>query len=243
MRDELADLVYPVLEYGLSLRERLEAGGRGMEEPALEAEQATLQGLLLPEADARRWPDYGGDPGQPGVLGSGASESGVPAAGVTGPPGHASRFLGVRYALVCWLDELFVLDSPWAERWNEHKLEVLLYASNDRAWKFWDQARQAAVRGAGPLEAFFLCVLLGFRGELGEDPGRLSEWIAQARALLTRAPGRGWTAPPALEPPTNVPPLHGRRRLQRLILIAGAVLLAVLPVVAFFLALAGVRSP
>ncbi len=221
MGDETASLVHPVLTYGLALRERLEAG----EAPPLDSEQATLMGLLLSEREARRWPDYGGAPAQERDRTSGHAEG-----------AGAERFLGARYALVCWLDELFVLSSPWRERWNEHKLEVALYASNDRAWRFWDQARLAAARGGPALAPFFLCVMLGFRGELGLEPDRLREWVATARAQLARGPGKEWSAPPEREPAARVPPLSGRRRLQRLVLVAGGVLLALVPVLAFVLA-------
>jgi type VI secretion system protein ImpK len=224
MRDELADLVHPVLERGLRLRERL-AEGEGL---SLEAEQSALLGLLRTEAEARRWPDYGGE--AVGQDGQGAE----PTRAVVGR-GGAGRFLGVRYALVCWLDELFVLDSPWSEQWNEFKLEAALYASNDRAWKFHEQARLAAARGPAVLEPYLLCVMLGFRGDLGDDPERLAAWVSEARSTIHGGHPQGWVAPAALEPAARVPPLHGRRRLQRLILVAGAVLLAVLPVVAFFL--------
>ena len=42
-----------------------------------------------------------------------------------------------------WLDELFILYSSWESAWNERKLEGSLYGSNDRAWRFWEQARIA----------------------------------------------------------------------------------------------------
>src|SRR4051812_34464911 len=132
MREEIANIVHPVLARGLGLRDRLLRGV----EPAFEEEQATLLSLLLTESEARRWPDYGGD--------------------ATG----TAPFLGARYALACWLDEIIILDTSWSQRWNEHKMEVRLYATNDRAWKFWDQARLAAGRtGADALEAYFHCVM------------------------------------------------------------------------------------
>ena len=66
--------------------------------------------------------------------------------------------------MVCWLDELFLVDSAWDARWNESKLELALYGTNDRAWHFWEQARLADTRpGTEALSAFFLCVMLGFR--------------------------------------------------------------------------------
>ncbi len=40
----------------------------------------------------------------------------------TGSPGD--RYLGVGYPLVCWLDEVFILDprSPWRKEWQETTL-------------------------------------------------------------------------------------------------------------------------
>lgn len=209
MREEIANIVHPVLAHGLGLRDRLLRG----EEPAFEEEQATLLGLLLSDRDARRWPEYGGD------------EVGE------------SPFLGARYALTCWLDEIFILDTPWSQRWNEHKMEVRLYASNDRAWKFWGQAKFAADRpGVDALEAYFLCVMLGFTGDKVDDVARLADWSAVTRKQLRQAGGGAWRAPPGVEPGTHVPPLRGRQALQRLLMIASAVLVATVPLVALALA-------
>jgi type IV/VI secretion system ImpK/VasF family protein len=220
MREEIANLIHPVLARGLDLRDRLLRG----EQPSLAAEQATLLGLLLNEREARRWPEYGGDP----IDQVAVTSSEVPT--------HLS-FLGARYALVCWLDELFILDTPWSQSWNEHKLEVRLYASNDRAWKFWDQAKLASDRtSADALEVCFLCVMLGFTGDRVDDPSQLVSWIANTREQLRRAQQSPWRAPPGLEPMTRVPPLRGRQALKRMLLVASIVLLTVVPIVALFIA-------
>lgn len=212
MQEEIAKLVHPVISYGLDLKARLDDG----DEPMLDVEQAALKGLLLGEAEARRWSSFGGD-----IRPS-------PIDGPTEPARRAEQFLGIRYALVCWLDELFTVNSPWETAWNERKLEVALYGTNDRAWKFWDQARQAETRPeTDPLEVFFLCVMLGFTGELREDPDRLAAWVAAAQSRVTGARGRDWSPPLDLDPPTFVPPLRGRERMQYL-LITGAVTLTIL---------------
>src|SRR5260370_17259881 len=57
MRDEIANLVHPLLMYGVDLKERLDRG----EDPNLETEQAQLKGLLLSESEARRHHDFGGE--------------------------------------------------------------------------------------------------------------------------------------------------------------------------------------
>jgi type VI secretion system protein ImpK len=223
MRDEIARLVHPVLDRGLELRQRLLRGER----PVLYAEQAILKGLLLTEEEAQRLVDFGGEPEvRPVNRARTTSDVGVQE---TDP-----QFLGVRYALVCWLDEVFVLDSPWESQWNERKLEGALYGTNDRAWQFWEQARRAESRpGTDALEVFYLCVMLGFRGELREDPEKLGAWIAGTRGRLARPPE--WTPPPSADPPTDVPLLRGRQSLQRMVFLGGLVLLLVIPVLAFFL--------
>lgn len=215
MQEAIANLVHPVLIQGLQLKDRLSMG----EEPQFEIEQAALKGLLLSDIEARHWADFGGDAGQD--------------LGLEGRPRSDRAFLGIRYALTCWVDELFTLNSPWASRWNERKLEVALYATNDRAWKFWEQARLAEARaGTDAIEAFYLCVMLGFRGELREEPERLSAWGAAARAQIGRGRGGDWPYPPELEPPSNVPPLSGASKLRRMILTGGVVLLIIVPLMA-----------
>ncbi|MBI3823703.1 MAG: DotU family type IV/VI secretion system protein [Planctomycetes bacterium] len=213
MQDDLTDLVHSILQHGIQLKKRLMRG----EPLVLENEQAILKRMLLTEADAQRWSDYGGEP-------------------FAAQAAPASRFLGIRYALVCWLDEIFLVDSPWDSRWNESKLELGLYGSNDRAWRFWDQARLAEARPTSDaLSAFFLCVMLGFRGDLGEHPDQLQAWVESSRRRLTRSDGPQWVRPPEITPVTNVPPLRGRESLRRMIFSGGVLLLILFPLLAFFL--------
>ncbi len=221
MREELANLVHPVFTHGLRLKQRLERG----EQPDFDAEQMTLKGLLLSELEAKRLVDFGGQGDSPGMtrLGTGTRRS-------------PDQFLGIRYALACWLDELFILDSPWGREWNERKVEEALYGSNDRAWAFWEQARLAEARpGIDALEVFYLCVMLGFRGDLREDPGKLRAWADAAGSRIAKEQGKEWPMPAELEAPTNVPPLHGRERLNRMVLVAAAAALIIIPIVAFFI--------
>jgi type VI protein secretion system component VasF len=141
---------------------------------------------------------------------------------------------------VCWLDEIFVLGSNavWAAEWNEAKLEVRLYDGNDRAWRFWEQAQLATTRqSSDALEGMLMCVLLGFSGEKVDDTATLSGWVATTKLQLGKGrQGPAWSAPPGLEPETNVPPLEGRPRLRTMLLVACGVLLALVPLVALLLA-------
>jgi type VI secretion system protein ImpK len=219
MREEIAELVHPILSYALQLRRRLLIG----EKPTLQAEQAHLLNLLLNDTEAHKVPLYGGD-----VVDqmSPLSKDEV-----------KNQFLGIRYALVCWLDETFVLSSPWSSQWNEAKLEVRLYSSNDRAWRFWEQARIATDRRqSDAVEVFFQCVMLGFVGELIDSPEKLAEWVAQTRNQLLVAGQTSWKPTVGADLQTNVPPLNGRQAVRTMMFVALSVVLLLVPVVAFLIA-------
>lgn len=220
MQQELAELVQPVIAFGLRLKERLRRG----EPLVLETEQAVLKGLLLSDVEARQLVDFGGE------RRHGAERSSDDPAS----EGSGSSFFGVRYALVCWLDEMFILDSSWESKWNERKLEVALYGSNDRAWKFWDQAIQAESRpGSDALEVFFLCVMLGFRGQLAERPDRLKSWVASTKSRILGSLRTSWDFPPELDPPIHVPPLHGAEKFQAMVFRSACIILVLLMGVCF----------
>jgi type VI secretion system protein ImpK len=196
IREELADVIYPVIRQGLRLKERLKRG----EKLSLSEEQGELKRRLRTANESMRWRSYGGD---------------------------GDQFLGSRYALACWLDEVFILDSPWREDWNVRKVEEALYGSNDRAFKFWEQARQAQQRGdSDSLEVFYLCMMLGFRGDLRDEIHQLSDWRETFETQLNQGQASDWPEkPPELPlPPTNVPPLRGRERLRWLLLALAVVL-------------------
>jgi type VI protein secretion system component VasF len=211
MRDEFTRQLYDVLLHGLKLRDRVAGGSR----PELLTEQARLKSMLGSSQSPAPW-GGGSDPNR--------SISGSASGG---------DFLGIRYALTCWLDEILI-EAGWRE-WDENKLENALYRTNIRYSNFWQQARlaEASPAAAEALEAFLLCALLGFRGELGENPERLKEWVQSTRRRVTSGLGKELPPLPEKAPVSNVPPLLGvegyRKMTQRL--VAG-VLFAV-PVVAF----------
>jgi type VI secretion system protein ImpK len=204
MREEIANLVYPTLAYGLELRERLEYGER----PDMAAEQAHLRGLLKTAAEAQRWPDYGGD---------------------------GDRWLGIRYALACWVDEILTLHSPWGPQWQNHILEESLYGTRDRAWNFWAQAKRAQARpGIDAVEAYYLCVMLGFRGEGPDKPETITSWCEGVREQLAREQSRSWPGLPAeLQPEVNATPRRTRERLRRVLLGLACVLAVLIPLTTY----------
>src|SRR5262245_31300857 len=120
MRDEIASLVHPVINYGLSLKERLERG----EQPDLDSEQAQLLRYLTTK-EGQLQADFIGDGGV-GASSIGSSRMGD---SIRRDP---NRFLGIRYALACWLDEVFILEVPWIG-WENRTLEGQLYGMREGA--------------------------------------------------------------------------------------------------------------
>jgi len=211
MRPDLADRTFDVLLAGLSLRDRVTSGAR----LNLASEQAKLKALL----GANTAPPWG-------------------AAGHDPHADHASPdFLGIRYALACWLDEVLIA-AGWKE-WDETKLEATLYHTNIRYGNFWTQARlaEAIPESADAHEAFLWCVLLGFRGSMEHTPDQLREWVSAARSRAVRAGGREPPQIPEAVAPKDPVPLRGeeayRGAVRRLVLVA----LAAVPVLAFLLVL------
>jgi type VI secretion system protein ImpK len=223
MSQDVDALVRRVLRHGIMLKDRLRLG----ETFDLRNEQAVLKRMLLTEEQAAQLPDYSSDAANaPRDLGF---------AGTMTPAERTPPFLGIRYALVCWLDEMFLIDSPWDSQWNEFKLEQSLYGSNDRAWKFWEQAKIAEKRpGRSALRAFFFCVMLGFRGDYRDDIAFLGAWTDAARRRLADENAAEWPMPPDREVHTSVPPLFGRDALRRMVMSCGTLLLILVPLVAFF---------
>jgi type VI secretion system protein ImpK len=141
----------------------------------------------------------------------------------------------VRYALTCWIDELFILHSPWQKRWNESKLEFQLFRSNERAARFWEKANRALASGDVALvEVFLLCVALGFRGGMADNPAGLTQWTEAARRLVEVELGRVWINPPSREPHIHVPPLSASERFTKTATRIGLLAMLVIPLVILF---------
>lgn len=192
MKSALANLVYPILSYGLDLKERVDRG----EALEVEYEQNQLIHRIQP-AEGSFVPEFVGQ----------------------------GNFLGVRYALICWLDEIFILDSKWSAAWNERSLESQIYSTRDRYWKFWEQYELAKPMGTDIVEAFYQCVMLGFRGRYGDAPDDLKAKMDDAKARVVKSLSQAWNAPSGLNVPADVPPLRARNGLRRMVLIGLATFL------------------
>lgn len=143
---------------------------------------------------------------------------------------YGKDFWGIRYPLVCWLDEIFTSNkSPWADIWNEQKIEVELYSTNDRAWKFWEQAMLSEeFNSTDVLEVFFLCSIFGFQGTMVEKPGELEGWQKKTALKFISTKSLNdieWES----EMPTNVPPRISAYAFKKMKMILNVVLTILLP--------------
>jgi hypothetical protein len=245
VRDDLAHTIADVFASGLELKDQLHGGGR----PDFETEWRKLKTLLGGKLAAN-------------VAGVAASERGLdpsshnaPPVMLTGmaPPRDAGMQQGLgspRYPLACWLDEIFVKDSPWGDLWARRLMETEFFVSPERAYRFWQQLeRLERVDREGSsdlLEVYYLAVMLGYRGDYQEQLGnrpefrdhgdKLDAWAstAGARVLRNYVKGDCPHLPPALpDPQINVPPRQGQTRFQRMLTWGGG--LAVVAVAAAIL--------
>jgi type VI secretion system protein ImpK len=222
MRPEIASLFHCIVGQGLFLKERL----RAMPQEDLNfltEEHAALHGLLLMTHQAQSFRDYTGDPAAPAAHA-------LLAAAAPYPP---DQFLGIRYGLACWLDEIIIEISPWVKEWWENsKLETKMYPPlNVRERKFWEQAALAEGRpDIDALEGYYLCVMLGFRGIYQRKPRDLQAWLQKVQPRLLTALKRPWSGKPTpvpVQPQTM--PLTGYKAYNRmlgatLVLAAGVIL-------------------
>jgi len=216
VKNQIAKQFHQVVGYGLDLKERLERGER----PPFDHENTQLRSLLWGGSEMRNDPDYAGEGGGQDIR-------------ATGGRGDSNRFLGARYALTCWLDEIFITDSSYSQEFNERKLEVAIYGgSAERAWRFWEQAHMAEKRpGSDALEIYYWCVMLGFRGEYREKPDKLQSWAEGIRDRIRRAHKAELSLPADQGFTTFVPRLTGADRFGSMIKIAAAVALIAVPLI------------
>lgn len=140
------------------------------------------------------------------------------------------------YLLTCWLDELFVIDSPWSRPWNEQKLELMIYGTNDRAWRFWEYVRSVQCsESRSVMNLVIACVLHGFQGQMVDSPSEMRKWFDNYREGLIQKSVRIWKLPPDLPVVANVPALSGTRSLERSIRIALMAGTVVIPLISFLI--------
>lgn len=140
--------------------------------------------------------------------------------------GVSPEWLLAKYALVSWIDEMLV-DTPWTGRewWSNNVLEVELFHTRLCNEQFYVKAQDASsLRDRDPLEVFYNCVVLGFRGlyrdpELARVltrahrlPPDLETWARQTALGVRLGQGR----PPLARPRRDIrgaPPLRTRTHM------------------------------
>ena len=218
----LASQVHEIFSRGLDLHERLERG----DAPDFANEHDHIRKLLWGEGEAAANPEFAG------AIGIGASASG---AGNFDPN---TAFLGARYALACWLDELFVLNTPWSPEWsaqwkeNMMEVEVVGTGAGEAAWRFWQQTKRASTRpGTDALEVYLWCVMLGFRGDPESEGIDATKWADSTRKHIIQSRNQRFPHEAGANPRPDVDILTGRKHVLLMLRIG----VLVLAVAAFFL--------
>jgi type VI secretion system protein ImpK len=199
MTDAFANLVGPVFQHVVDLQARLEEG----ESPTLQAERDRIL-AVLGEAERK----------------AGASSSQL-----------AHDFELARRALVYWIDEVLI-NSGWdhATEWKQHILEWDIYQERLRADRFYELAHEAeTLAGTDPLETFFLCVALGFRGHYVDRPKELDGWVERVYNRIvagSHQPDRFMADDSGRDAPLQ--PLSGKSVLLAASLLVSATALATL---------------
>jgi type VI secretion system protein ImpK len=199
MTDAFANLVGPVLQHVVDLQHRLEEG----ETPPLEAERDQIL-AVLGEAERK----------------ARASSSQL-----------ANDFELARRALVYWIDEVLI-NSGWehAIEWKQHILEWDIYQERLRADRFYEVAHDAErLAGTDPLETFFLCVALGFRGRYVDRPKELELWAERVyNRILAGGHHPDRFLPDETGPSASLQPLSGKSVLLAASLLVSATALVTL---------------
>lgn len=219
MNDKYAQVVHEVIGHGLELKARLVRG----ESPSMQVEQHRFIQMLTGRSELNQDSTYAGDA--------------VNARLSINPSRAMEPFLGIRYALACWLDEIFIApDSPWSSQWTSSTLEVFLYGgTQDRAWRFWENAIKAEARpGPDALEVYLWCVLLGFRGDPTQSRvTNVARWIDTTRSRVMSSMPKEFPMPTEREAPSDVPPLHSSDRYGFMLRLFSLLLILTLFVAVF----------
>ncbi len=94
----------------------------------------------------------------------------------------------VQYALVAWVDEQCI-SLPWQGRewWKNNSLEVAYFQTKNSHNDFYIQAEEAIRHNdRNAIEAFFLCVALGFRGMYIDLRSKNPEYAQRAKEFVNR---------------------------------------------------------
>lgn len=153
-----------------------------------------------------------------------------------------------RRALIYWVDEVLTMADA---EWKDITLEFDYFGEKNRAWRFYEYGeRVARANSSDVIETWYLCLVLGFEGDIGEAfrehlhqvlPGGTSNstsarqaW-ANELAKLIRKP----SLPEMAGEPLNgsVEPLTGATWLQTMLASLFVVTVALIVLLAIFIKL------
>lgn len=227
--------MHEIFSAGLELKDRLDKGMR----PDFNREYNRIRSLLLAGGTLDFEPIYRGD------------QLNFNPRSTTANVNRDNLYFGIQYPLACWLDEIFIVYAPrwWSVEWTAQTLEQdLLGGTQEREWRFWQQARLAEGPKGSPeaIECFLWAVMLGFRG----NPESVSPaidpvtWVNSTRSRVLTTRKEPFAEPPLREAPKDIPPLKGSARLRSmfrtLIIVFGISLFLV--IVAIFKYTTGSKS-
>lgn len=79
---------------------------------------------------------------------------------------HVEELDLVRRALIYWVDEVLTVANA---EWKDITLEFDYFAEKNRAWRFYEYGeRVARTNSSDVIETWYLCLVLGFEGDIGE---------------------------------------------------------------------------
>lgn len=169
--------------------------------------------------------------------------------------GQSREWLLAKYALVAWIDEL-LMAPVWSgsEWWVDRCLEVHYFDAPRQAHSaFFEKAREASeLVNKDPIEVYYVCVLLGFRGLYHDNPtaselARQYNLPADIRQWIKRTAGQihlgfhNVSLEPARPAPDRTLVMDGKRRLLKWVL--AAFVLAVIALIAGIFALEESKLP
>ncbi len=103
-------------------------------------------------------------------------------------PLDEASWKSVKYAFVSWIDEQCI-SLPWKGRewWKNNSLEMQFFRSKNSHNDFYVHAEEAIRKNdRNAIEAYFLCVVLGFRGIYMDLRSKNPEYAARAKEFVQR---------------------------------------------------------
>lgn len=133
---------------------------------------------------------------------------------------NSSDMEDIKYALVAFADERMLQDSPYADFWQSHRLQMAYFSETRGGEGFFERLRELKRQTSrhGALRVYYICLLLGFHGMYRNMDGlgrenTIEEVRVALHALLPQHRGTFSLSPHGQRPNE---PATDRRRSQML---------------------------